>query len=278
MKTENYSRKIGVIGLGSVGKAVKHALEFYHSCAGYDIHGEYSWDDVLETAAVLVCVPTPEGADGRLDCSIVESVLSRLSTSKYPGVVVIKSTIGIGFMEKATAEFPELRFVYMPEFLREKSNFTWFVNPDRLVFSGNEEDVDEVLRFFSWVEDDVPVMRMTHREAEIGKLAHNAYIALKVSFTNEIEQISEEMGADPASVMSVIWADRRVISREHLRPGLGPYAGKCVPKDTRELVNASMHAMLLKAAEEQNNQLLARKDALTSRNFPYLADVDRNTA
>ena len=70
-----------------------------------------------------------------------------------------------------------------------------------------------------------PGATMTFREAELGKLAHNAYIATKVSFTNEIEQICNEQGADPEEVMSVVSADRRVGSREHLRPGLGPYEG-----------------------------------------------------
>lgn len=278
MAIENQFRRIGVIGLGSVGKAVKHALTFYHPCVGYDILGEYSWEDVLNTSVVFVCVPTPEGEGGRLDCSIVESVLSRLSISRYAGVVVIKSTIGIGFMDEAAARYPELRLVYMPEFLRERSNFTWFVNPDRLVFSGSEEDIEEVLQYFAWVEEGVPLLRMTHREAELGKLAHNAFIAVKVSFTNEIEEISHEMNADPAHVMSVIWADRRVVSREHLRPGFGPYAGKCVPKDTRELINVSGSAALLRTAEDLNNRLLAQEDAVPSKDAAIVCETYRNTA
>ena len=278
MAIENKFRRIGVIGLGSVGKALKHALSFYHPCTGYDILGEYSRDDVLDTSAVFICVPTPEGGDGRLDCSIVESVLSKLSASRYAGIVVIKSTIGVGFMDEAVTEYPDLRLVYMPEFLRERSNFTWFVNPDRLVFSGNEEDVEEVLQYFTWVEDDVPVLRMTHREAELGKLAHNAYIALKVSFTNEIEQISHERSADPAHVMSVIWADRRVLSRDHLRPGFGAYAGKCVPKDTRELINASECATLLQAAEDLNNWILVHEEAVPEKGAAALCEMNRNTA
>jgi len=278
MAIEKQSRRIGVIGLGSVGKAVKHALSFYHPCTGYDIRGEYSWEDVLDTSVVFICVPTPEGGDGRLDCSIVESVLSRLSVSRYAGVVVIKSTIGVGFMDEAVTEYPDLRQVYMPEFLRERSNFTWFVNPDRLVFSGNEEDIEEILQYFAWVEDDVPVLRMTHREAELGKLAHNAYIALKVSFTNEIEQISHERSADPAHVMSVIWADRRVLSREHLRPGFGAYAGKCVPKDTRELIKASGCATLLQVAEDLNNRILAHGAAVPGKDAAALCEMNRNTA
>lgn len=278
MAIEKQSRRIGVIGLGSVGKAVKHALSFYHPCTGYDIRGEYSWEDILDTSVVFICVPTPEGGDGRLDCSIVESVLSRLSSSRYAGIVVVKSTIGVGFMDEAVTEYQDLRLVYMPEFLRERSNFRWFVNPDRLVFSGKEADVEEVLQYFAWVEDDVPVLRMTHREAELGKLAHNAYIALKVSFTNEIERISYERSADPAHVMSVIWADRRVLSREHLRPGFGAYAGKCVPKDTRELINASGCATLLQAAEDLNNMILAHEEAVPGKDAAALCEMNRNTA
>jgi Predicted UDP-glucose 6-dehydrogenase len=76
---------------------------------------------------------------------------------------------------------------------------------------------------------------MKHIEAEIGKIAHNAFIASKVSFTNSIELISNVCNADPMQVMSTIWADRRVLTNAHLVPGLGGYAGKCIPKDTNEL-------------------------------------------
>ncbi|MCQ1536442.1 hypothetical protein FTO70_12310 [Methanosarcina sp. KYL-1] len=106
-------------------------------------------------------------------------------------------------MEKAVKNYPYLRLVYMPEFLQEKSNFTWFVCPDRLVISGEDKDVEEVLNYFSWVED-TPILKMSHRDAEIGKLAHNAYIAIKVSFTNEMENICQEHNSDPENVMSVI--------------------------------------------------------------------------
>ncbi|MDD4254431.1 MAG: hypothetical protein PHP59_03555 [Methanofollis sp.] len=255
--------KVGIVGLGAVGSAVKHALRFYYPrTTGYDIKdikGSGSWSDILETEVAIITVSTPEGIDSRLDCSAVDNVLSRLNESRYSGICVIKSTVGVGYTDSAVRRFPRLRIVYMPEFLREKSNFTWFVNPDRIVVSGDDQDIDTVLELFTWVDglnDTVPVLRMSHIEAEIGKLAHNARIALLVSFTNEIEQISQDHGADPNRVMSVIHADRRVQSQEHLRPGLGPYGGKCVPKDTRELINASHNTVLLRAAETVNNTLL----------------------
>ena len=105
---------------------------------------------------------------------------------------------------------------------------------------------------------------MDHRSAEVAKLAHNGFIATKVSFTNEIENICEELNADPVSVMSVIWSDRRVKSKEHLRPHMGPYGGKCVPKDTRELMNASSRTVLLKAVEAVNQ---AKKEVPSGEMF-----------
>jgi UDPglucose 6-dehydrogenase len=254
-KSKETKNRVGIIGLGSVGKAVKHGMCFYYDCVSYDIVGNYKWEDILNTSIVFICVSTPEGEGGRLDCSNIDNVLLRLSESEYKGIVVIKSTIRIGFMEHASRVYPALRLVYMPEFLRENSSFTWFVNPDRLVISGNEADIEETLPYFHWVES-AEILKIDHKSAEVGKLAHNAYIATKVSFTNEIEQICHEHGAEQYHVMSVIWADRRVKSNEHLQPNLGPYEGKCVPKDTRELIHSSMNAILLQAVENVNQKLI----------------------
>lgn len=250
--------QVGIIGLGAVGSAFAHAMSFFHPCVGYDITGKGSWNEILKAPMVFVCVQTPEGLDGRLDCSAVDDVLTRLTESQFQGICVIKSTVRVGYMDSAKARFPHLCLVYMPEFLREKSNFQWSVNPDRIVISGDETAVDEVLNLFTWIDgldETVPVLRMSFLDAEIGKLAHNAYIATKVSFTNEMERISREHGADPSNVMSVIHADRRIKSQEHLRPGLGAYGGKCVPKDTRELINASHNTPLLRAVESVNENV-----------------------
>ena len=246
-------QKVGVIGLGSVGHAVVHGLSEFYDCELYDIKGNYDWANILDTSIVFVCVSTPEGLDGHLDCQNIDDVLKRLAADKYLGLIAIKSTIKIGFMEEATAKYPELRLVYMPEFLREKSNFTWFMDPDRLVLSGSSNDIEEVLSYFSWVKN-VPILKMDYRSAEIAKLAHNAYIATKVSFTNQMEIICNEKSANAFDVMSVIWADRRVLCKEHLQPNMGVYGGKCVPKDTKELIVSSSNSILLRSVEEINEK------------------------
>lgn len=248
---------LGVIGLGQVGTTLKHVLEFYGDVVGYDVKSTLPWKPILGTRVAFVCVQTPGGSDGRLDCSCVDQVLTHLEQDNYSGVAVIRSTVRVGYMDGARMRFPSLRLVYLPEFLRERSRFQWSTNPDRIVVAGDDDDVRLVLYCFDWVEDAV-VLRMSYREAELGKLAHNAFIATKVSFTNEVEQISKEWGADPELVMSVVTADRRVRSREHLRPGLGPYDGSCVPKDTRELVSVAKDPVLLRAVEEVNKKVIDR--------------------
>ncbi|MGI0080029.1 MAG: hypothetical protein ACRECH_10435, partial [Nitrososphaerales archaeon] len=245
---------VGVVGLGAVGKALFHVLAFYHNCAGYDIKGSYSWRTVLSTKIVFICVQTPLGEDNRLDCRYVEDVLKRLHRDGYSNPIVIRSTLRVGFMSQASERFPSLRIVYSPEFLRERSSLQWTAVPDRLVLAGRRRDVNYVQKFLGYAED-AKVIKTDFRTAEIGKLAHNAFIATKVSFTNEIEKISNELAASPSTVMEIVSADRRVKSKEHLLPGLGPYEGKCVPKDTMELMQAGGESSRLLRAVHRVNEI-----------------------
>ncbi|KAA0008940.1 MAG: UDP-glucose/GDP-mannose dehydrogenase family protein [Thermoplasmata archaeon] len=257
-KGSSHRKKIGVIGsMGTVGRVVKHVFSyFYPDVVGYDIKGEGSWRDILDCDILFICVPTPEKG-GRLDCSIIEKILNDLA-GIFNGIVVIKSTVKVGFMDEMQEKFPELRLVYMPEFLREKSAFQWFVNPDRIVIAGEKKNIEKVLEIFTWLEGDIPILVMDFKAAEIAKLAHNAFIAVKVSFTNEIEMICRKFNVNPEDVMRVIWEDRRIKNSAHLRPGIGPYGGKCVPKDTKELINAYGNSILIKAAEIVNEKFKAQ--------------------
>lgn len=227
--------KVGVVGLGSVGYAVFKVMSQYHMVVGYDVDGRGAIEDVLDTEATLVCVPTNGTNNGELDMSAVDVVCNEFTERGYQGIVVMKSTLHPGTMDRLEYDYPNLKLVYMPEFLREKDAEEWFQVPDRLVASGQDRYVSGVLELFSWVPQEIPRLEMSHIEAEIAKLAHNAYIATKVTFTCEIERICESKDANPFKVMEVIWNDRRVGNPAHLTPGLGGFDGKCVPKDTRSL-------------------------------------------
>lgn len=227
--------KVGVVGLGSVGSAVFEVMSQYHEMVGYDVDGRGSIEDLLNTEANLVCVPTNATDTGELDMSAVDAVCNEFSRNRYQGIIVMKSTLHPGTMERLECHYTNLKLVYMPEFLREKDAKEWFQSPDRLVASGVAQYVSAALELFFWVPENIPRLRMSHTEAEIAKLAHNAYIATKVTFTCEIERICEAKNADPLMVMEVVWSDRRVQNPAHLTPGLGGFGGKCVPKDTLSL-------------------------------------------
>jgi UDPglucose 6-dehydrogenase len=259
---------VGIIGLGSVGRALRAVMSYFHKVAGYDIIGKYRWEPILKCDAVFVCVQTPESPNGRLDCSHVDEVLDRLSRDRYDGIVIIKSTLGINYMDIAMKKYPDLKLVYSPEFMSEKNALEWTANPDRIVLSGKGEYMDYARSLYCWV-DDGRIKRTDYRSAILGKLAHNAYIALKVTFTNTIEGISETYGANAEDVMKIVYTDRRVRNSAHLEPYKGPYGGKCVPKDTAELINAfGERANLLKVADKINDRLTeaARSKETPSRN------------
>lgn len=254
--------KISIIGLGSVGKAAELGLAEFHEVSGYDIDGRGNWENVLSSELTFVCVNTDASEDSTLDMDNIIDVCNKLSENEYSGLVVVKSTLHPGTMSQMEAGFPRLRLTYMPEFLREKDAEEWFVNPDRIVISGDAGDMKIALNCFDWVPKSVPRLRMKHLEAELGKLAHNAYIATKVTFTCEIERIAIELGADPYPVMETVWTDRRVRNPAHLTPGLGGFDGKCVPKDTAALssVDNDQNSVLKILGERGSKKAVERRN------------------
>ena len=244
--------KIGVIGLGVVGNTIFHVMKFFHDhVVGYDkCKCSDSFEDVCATDFIFVAVPTGR-KEGRLDCSNVRDVLERLEAHSYPGIVCIKSTVGVKFLDEAR-KF-NLRIVYMPEFLHEETRLADFVSPDYIVMSGEEEDLSTLRQAFFWVDDN-KFFIVDDRTAEVAKLALNAFAATKISFANEIRSICNEVGADAEKVMELLRQDKRC-AKEYTDPTRGPYGGKCLPKDTRELMNCTIKSILLRAVEEVNEKI-----------------------
>ncbi|MDG1550551.1 MAG: hypothetical protein P8Q95_02380 [Candidatus Poseidoniaceae archaeon] len=227
--------EISVIGLGSVGTSVLNGMSKYHSTIGYDIDGRGDWQDIINSEFTFICVPTNASRDYSLDVSIVHEVVGRLFKDDFKGTIVIKSTLYPYTMSLLQKEFQTLKLCYMPEYLREKDAQEWFDNPDRLVITEPKQISDPVLELFNWVDESIPRITMRGLDAEIAKLAHNAYIATKVTFTCEIERLCILHGANADEIMRSIWVDRRINNKSHLVPGLGGFGGKCVPKDTLAL-------------------------------------------
>ncbi len=211
--------------------------------------------DVVNAAQLLFCcVDTPPSYSGDADLSRVERVVEELGGSREHALVM-KSTVPVGTGRSIMRRANGLAYVSNPEFLKEGTAVKDFLGPDRVVV-GADPDArdfgDRVARLYEPL--DRPVVRTDVASAEMIKLASNAFLATKISFINEIANVSEELGADVGEVARGMGLDAR-IGDKFLRAGLG-YGGSCFPKDVSALKqlagNSGYHFQLLTAVIEVN--------------------------
>src|SRR5664279_5261065 len=189
---------------------------------------------------VFIAVGTPMGDDGNADLSAVRAVAATIGRSvNGPKIVVSKSTVPVetGEMvsaiiaENAVEQFP-VDVVSNPEFLREGSAVSDFMQPDRIVFGTSSPQAEAVMRDL-YAALDAPFVITDVRTSEMIKYAANAFLATRISFMNEIANICELVDVDVKSVGRGIGFDHR-IGTLFMSPGIG-YGGSCFPKDVRAL-------------------------------------------
>ncbi|MDQ3991836.1 MAG: UDP-glucose/GDP-mannose dehydrogenase family protein [Actinomycetota bacterium] len=238
---------------------------------------------LLGAVLAFICVGTPPGADGLPNLEQVERAVVTLARHMDDGTVIVnKSTLPIGSANRVRAlieermldDLPSFSVMSNPEFLREGQAVGDFLRPDRVVLGGELPAVDRALEVYRPILDQSfpggrperrPALFLTDlASAEMVKYAANAFLAVKISFANEIANLSEMLGADVRSVLPAIGADRR-IGAEFLGSGLG-WGGSCLPKDVTALVamgRAHGYASpLLEAARQVNEDrrsLVVRK-------------------
>ncbi len=202
--------------------------------------------DVTEAAreaeVVFLAVGTPMGADGSADLSQMESA-ARMVAEGLSGdftVVVIKSTVPVGTCERIEALMrqhtdAEFTVASNPEFLKEGDAVADFMKPDRVILGTENERARRILRYLyePFVRTNDRIHLMDRRSAELTKYASNAYLAMRVSFINEVARLCEAFGADVELVRKGMGADPR-IGPKFLFPGVG-YGGSCFPKDVAAL-------------------------------------------
>lgn len=192
--------------------------------------------------ADIIFVATDTNYDDELNEFNLKSVYGAIEDVIYFGksgaIIVIKSTVPIGFTDKLQAMHPNFKFIFSPEFLRE--GFALYDNlyPDRIVVGGNgplnkEGQIIAELLKANTKADDIPVVFATNHEAEVVKLFANTYLAMRVSFVNELDTYCQSSGIGTANVLEAIGYDKR-IGRDYWNPSFG-YGGYCLPKDTKQL-------------------------------------------
>lgn len=245
-------------GLEEAARAAGDRLTFH------DVHEE-AWPT---PAFTFLAVPTPQGEAGYPNLSMLRQALKWIADGRgratAENVIVIRSTVPPGTARWAQVEIERLMggdvpVVANPEFLQEGRALQDFREPSRIVIGSEDRAAAERLRDLM-AFTSAPVIITDTSTAELAKYGSNAFLAVRVSFANELARLAEREGADPLSVLKAVGLDPRIGSR-YLSPGLG-YGGSCLPKDVAALISmgsAANEPMELMRATQEVNELQRRR-------------------
>lgn len=243
-------------------------------------------DALLDASFIFLCVGTPPKETGSADLSFIEEAARQIGlTLDHDIYLVTKSTVPVGTnrrllaiineaLEEAGRDLRQLHVTALsnPEFLREGSAVDDFMHPDRIVVGADERWSADILMQM-YAPFDCPRLIMRLESAELAKYAANAFLAMKISFVNEIAEIAEGVGADIREVAEAVGLDPR-IGPKFMKAGIG-YGGSCFPKDTRALYQVAgdigLDFRLLSAVIEVNNKQRDRFVACVRETLGLLA-------
>jgi len=235
--------KVGIIGLGFVGNAIRMAFNspFEGSLVLVDPAKGYNntYEDLSQCDSIFVCVPSPQGDDGSCDTSILENVLSKLRAVNYNGTIISKCTAPPDVYNRLNNEYPNL--VHAPEFLTAANAVEDYARGTFAFIGGNvsahKYTAERIIRESQ--QDLRSVFYCSIGEAALAKYAINSFLATKVVFMNELYKVAEKSGLDYDKISVMIKADNRIGSSHLQVPGPDGsfgFGGACFPKDTSALL------------------------------------------
>lgn len=242
--------KIGIIGRGFVGGAVQFGFSANTGCNAevkvYDKNPNRSLntlDEVVnESDFIFLSVPTPANLDGSVNLDIVDEALSSVNkVIEKDSIILLRSTMIPGSTDKFQKNYPQLKLVFNPEFLTERSAKFDFINQSRYILGGDPQHTSRVAEMYRWrFGKSISVIETNTVTAELIKYMNNCFFATKVSFMNEMKRVSDACGADWESAVDGFIRDGRV-GHSHLNvPGhdgkLG-FGGVCFPKDILAMID-----------------------------------------
>jgi UDPglucose 6-dehydrogenase len=235
---------------------------------------------VSESDFIFICVGTPEGVDGEADLQYVrDAACSIAQTMNHPSIIINKSTVPVGtgdwvadIVRSNQPRPTPFSVVSCPEFLREGSALSDFLNPDRTVLGSlDREAANKVAELHLPLR--APIIITDLRTAEMIKYASNAFLATRISFINEMANMCEALGADVKEVAQGMGYDKR-IGHHFLDAGIG-YGGSCFPKDVKALAYMAQvhgrHPQLLQAVMTINRHQRRR---VVEKLHELLGDLD----
>ena len=267
--------KIGILGQGYVGTAIKIGFEpYYTNLNTFDKFlkeksSVKNLEELVECSDIIfVCLPTPMKKTGECDISIVEEEIKKINQySNENKKVIIKSTVPPGTTQKINQNNEKINIIFNPEFLTELNFLEDFKNQNRIILGGNLEGVNVVEKMYQKVFQETPVIKTDSKTAEMVKYITNTFLATKVSFANEMKILCDSIEIDYNEVIEYALYDQRLGSSHWAVPGPDGkfgFGGSCFPKDLQALIKFSellgINMDVLKSVWETNLKIRSEKD------------------
>ena len=267
--------KLGIVGQGFVGLALKAGFEKHYKIETYDKFIESKStcdlaDMVAECEVIFVCVPTPMNLNGSCHTDIVEDVVKEINKWSYAywgnidrkPTIVIKSTVSPGTTERLHKKYKSVDVIFNPEFLTEATFIEDFKNQNRIILGGIRRGTNKLRQVYSKVFPSTTIVKTGAKYAEMVKYFTNCFLSTKVSFANEMKQICDGLDIDYDKVVEYATYDERLGKSHWAVPGPDGdfgFGGHCLPKDVSAIVS-EFGSDLLKSVLDVNDKVRKNRD------------------
>ena len=235
---------VGIIGLGFVGSALCRKFNEKYKTYNYDKMPEKSNSNLVELvekcSIIFICLPTPSKKNGDCNLDSIFHTFQKLQNLGYSKICVLKSTILPGTTAKINKDYPKIKTIHNPEFLRERYANEDFNNQTKVILGGKKSVTKVVANVYKSVFDKVNIIHTSSVNSEMVKYYINTFLSNKVSFANEMYQFCKKLKIEYKEVLRHVLTDDR-IGKSHLDvPGFDNkfgFGGHCLPKDLDALID-----------------------------------------